>query len=222
MSRYYFDYNATTPLAPSVRQVLRITLESDLKNPSSVHEEGRRAGRLLDECREKTASLLGCLPDEICFLSGATEANNAVFSSAWETRPQERSKIVTLAIEHDSVIRPLEHLKKKGMVMETVRVDRAGEVDEEALERAIDEKTLMVTVMAANNETGIELPVEKVCRLAHEKGALFHTDAACAIGKTSFHFGRLSADFASLSAHKFYGPKGIGALLVRRKTKFTP
>ncbi|MBI4411594.1 MAG: cysteine desulfurase [Deltaproteobacteria bacterium] len=227
MPRLYFDYNATTPLAPSVRQALQVALERNIKNPSSVHAEGREAKRLLDDCRRKTSGLLGCLPEEVCFLSGATEANNTVISSVWESRSQDRksqgrSKIVTLLVEHDSIVRSLEQFQKKGATVEVVGVNRYGDLDQEALERAVDERTLLVALMASNNETGIQFPVEKVCHLAHERGALFHTDVACTVGKAPFDFGRCGADFASLSAHKFYGPKGIGALLIRRGTKFSP
>lgn len=221
-SRLYFDYNATTPLAPSVREALWVVLRDDMKNPSSVHAEGRQAKKIMEESREKFAREMDCLPDEIVFTGGATEANNAVFESVWETRPADRNKIVTTLIEHDSVVKPLERLQKKGAVVETVTVNRQGEIDLAEFRSKIDSGTLLVSVMAANNETGVLFPIQKLSAIAHEQGAIFHTDAACAVGKTAVYFGEIDADFLTLAAHKFYGPKGVGALLVQKRAKFKP
>lgn len=222
MSRLYFDYNATTPMLPAVRQVLAALIGDDTGNPSSVHRDGRQARRLLEEARRKVADFLDCDQPEISFASGATEANNTVFHSVWKSRPTGRNKIITTMVEHDSIFKPAKRLAERGAEVGFISVDRAGEIDWEAFSRRLDERTLLVSVMLANNETGMVFPVEKIAEAAHKVGALVHCDAACAVGKIPISFKELGVDFLSLSAHKFYGPKGIGALLVKKGIHLEP
>lgn len=218
MNRLYFDYNATTPLAPIVKECLAQLVNEDLKNPSSIHWEGQVARNKIQEARSQIASLLSCDTNELCFTSGATEAHNILFNALWENRPSHRNKIITSSAEHDSVIKPLRGLQEKGAVLEVIPVNRFGEIDWKKYYDAIDEETLFVSIMAANNETGILFPVQELSNSAHQFGALFHTDAGCALGKIPFDFKKCGVDFASFSGHKFYAPKGIGGLVMRQGT----
>lgn len=222
MQRFYFDYNATTPLAPEVINCLHEFISFDLKNPSSIHKEGREAHKRLEEARGQLAHHLGANPEEVIFNSGTTEGNNTVFTSVWEQRPLHKNKIIITTIEHDAVLKPLEALKKKGLDIQFLPVNAQGEISLTDYDQLLDEKTLLVSVMLANNETGMIFPVQKLAQKAHQKGILFHTDAACAIGKMKVSFSELGVDFLTLSGHKFYAPKGGGAILRRRKTFLYP
>ncbi len=220
MLQLYFDYNATTPLAPQVKEILIESLSADYKNPSSAHREGRLAKRKIDESREKIAFLLGCQEEEIVFTSGATEGNNAVLHLVGEQN--KRKTIVTTETEHDSVLKPLEFLKTKGFQVKTVYVNSKGETDLNEWKKLIDDQTALVSLMAVNNETGFIFPVQEVAEIAHNKGALFHTDSACAVGKIPLSFSQIDADFLTLSACKCYGPKGMGALIIKKGAPFIP
>ncbi|MDO8519694.1 MAG: cysteine desulfurase family protein [Deltaproteobacteria bacterium] len=221
MSRLYFDYNATTPLPAAVSEALAHALRQDWKNPSSVHQEGREARKILEAARERIALQLGSLESEIILTSGATEANNAVFHSVWEGRTEGRNRIVTTAVEHESVVRPLSALAKKGADVRFLSVNAKGELNPEELDEVL-RQTLLLSVMMANNETGILFPIKKLAEKAHAKGILFHTDAVCAGGKIPLSFSELGVDFLTLSGHKFYSPKGAGLLLVKEGTDFHP
>lgn len=222
MPRLYFDYNAATPLAPEVSEILIKAYKDDIKNPSSVHQEGRHARKSLEQARARIASLLNCIPDEVYFTSGATEGNNAVLFSTWQTREESRNKIVTTEVEHDSILKPLSELQKKGVKVEFVPVNVRGETDLQAWQKALDDKTFLVSLMLANNETGMLFPVKEVSHLAHSYGALFHTDSACAVGKIPLSFHDLGVDFFVFSAGKFYGPRGVGGMLVKKGVPFSP
>lgn len=212
--RVYFDYNATTPLAPGVLEVMMDAM--DLKNPSSPHKEGREARNLLEETRGRAANYLDCRTDEIYWTSGATEANNTVLEGCWVKKGSLRNKILITAVEHESVEKPAAKLRKMGAELHFIPVNREGEVDLQAYSSLLDDRTLLVCGMLANNETGVVYPVREMAKMAHARGALFHADAACAVGKIPFSFANLEADLLSFSAHKFYGPKGVGALLIRK------
>lgn len=220
--RFYFDNNANTPLAPAARDAWICAIEQGINNPSCLHAEGREARRQLDQVRLQVASGLDCLPEEIYFSSGATEANNVLLNSVWEKRVPGRNKIISSSVEHDSLFKPLMRLAEKGAEIIWIKTDAQGRLDEEGLMKALDARTLLVTLMAANNETGICFPIAKWAPQIRASGAFFHTDAACAVGKMPLSFRKLGVDFLSLSANKFYGPKGVGALLIHRGLEWEP
>lgn len=218
----YFDYNATTPLAPEVKTLLKEAIDWDLKNPSSVHQEGRKARKTLEEAREGMAALFGCDPQGIIFTSGATESHNHLFETIWKNRPRDRDKIIISVIEHTSVTQPLEALKLKGAKIVEIPVDSRGVLDGDAYCAALDEHTLLVSMMLANNETGMILPIPELSKSAYKMGVKFHADAVCAVGKIPLSMRNLNADYVTLSAHKFYGPKGMGALLMGPDIDISP
>ncbi len=204
----YLDHNAATPIAPEVREEMLRALEI-YGNPSSLHEEGQKARSLLDESRAKVAAFIGAFPDEIIFTSGGTEANNiAVHSFAG-------SSAAVSAIEHSSVLKPFEYLAAKGVRVHHLPADSGGIVSSGNIPAEVS----LVSVMLANNDTGVIQPVRKAAEAAHTAGALFHTDAVQAAGKIRINVRELGADILTLSAHKMYAPKGIGALFVRRGLK---
>ncbi len=215
MQRFYLDYNSTTPLIPLVSH--------DFFNPSSMHQEGREARRALDTARSPIAKFLDAAPDEIIFTSGATEGNNTVIQSAWKTRQPGQNVVVTTLVEHDSVLNPLAQIEKEGAQIRTLSVGRDGEIDLAEFDLLLDDKKIfLISMMTANNEVGFLFPIEELARRARQKGILFHTDAACALGKVPLSFKKLGVDFLVGSGHKFHSPPGTGVLLVRRQTPFYP
>lgn len=224
-SPVYLDHNATTPLAAEVLEAMLPYLRGDFGNPSSIHELGRRAKAALLEARETTALFLTASPNEIVFTASGTEADNLAILgvlAAEEEESSPRRHLVTSTIEHHAVLNVMRHLEKKGCEVTYVPVDRSGRVREDLLEGAIRPDTLLVSVMSANNETGVVQPVKRLSKLSREKGALFHTDAVQACGKIAVDVSDSEVDLLSLSAHKLYGPKGVGALYVRSGTPFKP
>ena len=217
----YFDNNATTQLDPSVIEEMLPFLKEHYGNPSSGYAFAARARKALDFARERLASLLGCEPSEIVFTSGGTESNNAVISSALQSDPRGKH-VVTSAVEHSAVLGPCQDLTKRGCEVTFVGVDRDGNVDLAELEVAIRPETALVSMMWANNETGVLFPVEQIAEMCQAKGVLFHTDAVQAVGKIPIRLRDTVINFLSLSAHKFHGPKGVGALYVNRRTRFHP
>src|SRR5213083_2087531 len=217
----YFDNNATTPLDPAVIEEMLPFLREYYGNPSSGYAFAARARKAVDLARERLAALLGCAPSEIVFTSGGTESNNAVIHSALQFEPHGKH-VVTSAVEHSAVLRPCQDLEKQGCFVTFLGVDRDGNVDLAKLETAIRPETALVSMMWANNETGVLFPVERIAEICREKGVLFHTDAVQAGGKVPIRLRHTAINFLSLSAHKFHGPKGIGALYVNRRTRFSP
>ena len=217
MRTVYFDYNATTPLDPAVREAMLPYLGEVFGNPSSVHQVGRRARAILDAARDRAAGVLGCKPSEVVFTSGGTESNNlAVFGTARLLRHKGRH-LITSAVEHHSVLHCCEYLaRKEGFEVTYLPVDREGLVAVEALQRALRPDTALVSIMAANNEIGTLQPVAELGALCRERGVVFHTDAAQWLGKEPFEdIRQFNADLVSLCAHKLHGPKGAGALFIR-------
>jgi cysteine desulfurase len=219
-SPIYLDFNATTPIEPDVVEAMLPFLREHFGNPSSSHALGLKAKRAVDTAREKVAALIGAEPDEIIFTSGGTEANNLAISGAVEA--SGRKNIVTSAIEHPSVGKPALHLKERGRRVDVVGVDDTGRV------RAIDvgalatDKTALVTVMHANNETGALQPIAEIAALAKHVGAIVHTDAAQSAGKVPVRVSELGVDLMTIAGHKLYAPKGVGALYIRRGTELAP
>jgi cysteine desulfurase len=228
----YLDNNATTLLDPAVIEEMLPFLTKYYGNPSSGYVFAAKARKAIDVARQQLAALLGCEPPEIVFTSGGTESNNAVIASALAYSAVAAAKagqfeprgkhIVTSAIEHSAVLRPCQDLTRRGCDVTFLGVDPNGNVDLEQLEAAIRAETALVSMMWANNETGVLFPLEKIAEICRQKSVLFHTDAVQAVGKIPIRLRDTPINFLSLSAHKFHGPKGVGALYVNRRTRFSP
>jgi cysteine desulfurase len=213
----YFDYNATTPLDPGVRQAMLPYLDEIFGNPSSVHHVGRRARSLLDDARDRVAKVLGAKPSEVVFTSGGTESNNlAIFGAARLLKPKGRH-LITSAIEHHAVLHCFQYLaKKEGFDVTYLPVSREGLVSPDDLKKAFRPDTVLVSIMAANNEIGSVQPVAELGALCRERGVLFHTDAVQWFGKQAFQsIHQFNADLVSICGHKFHGPKGSGVLFIK-------
>src|SRR5213595_204427 len=217
----YLDNNATTQLDPAVIEEMLPFLTKYYGNPSSGYGFAAMARKGINLARERLAALLGCEPTEVVFTSGGTESNNAVINSALQLEARGEH-VIASAVEHSAVLRPCQDLAKRGCEVTFLGVDRDGNVDLAELEAAIRSETAIVSVMWANNETGVLFPVEKIAEICREKGVLFHTDAVQAAGKIPIRLRDTAINFLSLSAHKFHGPKGVGALYVNRRTRFHP
>jgi cysteine desulfurase len=218
---YYFDNNATTRVAPEVLEAMMPFLCEQWGNPSSVYGFGRQLAGPVARAREKVASLINAEPREIVFTSCGTESNNAALHSALATHPHKRH-VLTTAVEHSATLKYCEYLKKQGCDATLLPVETDGGLDLHLLEKSIRPDTAIVSVMWANNETGVVFPIEEVAAICRSKGVLFHTDAVQAPGKMKIDTKDLGVDFLSLSAHKLHAPKGIGLLYVRKRTKYQP
>ena len=217
------DANATTPLLPEVVAAMSPFWTEFFANPSSVHQPGQRARAAVEHAREQVAALLTCRPSEIIFTSGGTESNNLALFGVLAARAPERPHLITSAIEHDAVLRAAEVLGKRGDVDITVLPCTAsGRIEPASLAAALTPRTRLVSIMLANNETGVLQPVRELAAIAHTAGALFHTDAVQAAGKLPLSVNDLGCDLLTLSGHKLYGPKGTGILYLRRKTVLAP
>ncbi len=221
MTTVYLDNNATTQVSAEVLAAMMPYFGRLYGNPSSMHTFGGQVGIKVREAREQVAALLGASPDEIIFTSCGTESDNTAIRSALATYP-ERRHIVISRVEHPAVRSLCAHLAKEGCRVTELPVDSEGRLNMEAYERSLTPDTAIVSLMWANNETGVIFPVEKASRMAHERGIPFHTDAVQAVGKIPINMGKNAIDMLSLSGHKLHAPKGIGVFYLRRGTRFSP
>jgi len=218
---YYFDNNATTRIAPEVVDAMLPFLRDWWGNPSSAYGFGREVGKHLEEARAKVAALINADPKEVVFTSCGTESNNSAIQSALATHPAKRH-VLTTAVEHSAIINHCEALQKQGCQVTFLPVDADGSLDLHLLDKSIRLDTAIVSVMWANNETGVVFPIEEIAAICRSKNVLFHTDATQVPGKMKIDARGLGVDFLSLSAHKLHAPKGVGLLYIKRKVKYQP
>jgi cysteine desulfurase len=222
MKTVYMDNNATTMVAPEAFEKMRPFFTERYGNPSSMHSFGGNVAKDTSAARGLLADLLGASPQEIVFTSGGTESDSTAILSALSTQP-DRREIVTTRVEHPAVLNLCKHLARDhGYTVRWLSVDKQGVIDLAQVRETVSDKTAVVSVMWANNETGVIYPVEEIAEIAHEHGALMHTDAVQVVGKIPLDLKRTRIDFLALSGHKFHGPKGIGALYIRRGNRFSP
>lgn len=221
MGKVYLDHAATTPVDPAVVAAMQPYWHETFGNPSSIHAFGREARAAIDTARDTVARCLGARPEEILFTSSGTEANNTVLQGVFATN-LGRGHVVTSAIEHHAILTTCQHLAPLGLRTTYLPVDQHGLVDPDDVRRAIDRETVLVSVMYANNEIGTIQPLAEIGRICREAGVPFHTDAVQAPGMLPLRVDDLGVDFLSISAHKFYGPKGVGVLYARTGTRFAP
>jgi len=217
----YLDYNATTPHDPEVISAMLPYLTEHFGNPSSSHQYGQIAREAIEYARRQVALLLNCSPDEIIFTSGGTESNNFAIKGAALAYSNRGNHIIASQIEHPSVTEVCESLREKGFEVTYVPVDESGLINPTDIERAITKKTILITIMHANNEVGTIQPIEEIAEVAKMYGIILHSDAAQSIGKVTTNLNSMKVDLLTIAGHKLYAPKGVGALYIRKGTKLT-
>ncbi len=222
MKRIYLDYNASTPIAPQVAEAMRPFLSEHYGNPSSSHWAGAPAKQAIEKARGQAAALLDCTPQEVIFTSGGTESNNYAIKGAYFALRERGNHIITTHIEHPATLQPCRFLERLGAEVTFLSVDSAGMVNPEDVRKAITSRTILVSVMHANNEVGTIQPIAEISRITLERGVLLHTDAAQSVGKIPAKVAELGVDMLSVAGHKLYAPKGIGALYIRQGVQLEP
>ena len=220
--RIYLDFNATTPIAPEVAAAMSQALRGTFGNPSSEHWAGQLARQAVEKARAQVAALLHCSSDEVVFTSGGSESNNHALKGVFFVQGGPGGHIVTTQIEHPAVLNPCRFLEQLGASVTYVAVDRFGRVDPDDVRRALTPRTMLISMMHANNEVGTVQPISEIARIARERGILFHTDAAQSVGKIPARVDELGVDLLSLAGHKMYAPKGIGVLYIRKGVRLEP
>ncbi len=221
MKTIYFDNNATTKVPEEVSEEMKPFFCELYGNPSSMHTFGGQIAARIRKSRQQVANLLGCDPAEIIFTSSGTESDNAAINGVLATAAHKR-KIITSRVEHPAVLSVCKQLKDRGYTVVELEVDKQGQLDLGELEKQIDDDTALVSIMYANNETGVIFPVEQIAELVKSKGSIFHTDAVQAVGKIPLNLSKSNIDLLSLSGHKLHAPKGVGVLYVRKGTRLSP
>lgn len=222
LNKIYLDYNASTPIAPEVLQEMQPYFQEFYGNPSSDHWAAHSVKEAIDLARSRVASLLGCHPDEVIFTSGGSESNNHALKGVYYALRERGNHIITTTVEHPSILNPCAFLERMGAEVTYVKVDARGRVSPDDIEQAINDRTILISVMHANNEVGTIQPIEEISEIAKKHHIVFHTDAAQSVGKIPVKVYKLGVDLLSIAGHKLYAPKGIGALYVRRKTPIEP